>query len=52
VFKITCLITYPYLVFHGIDSYIVKIISCAAIVKPVISAVHAIVLKVPGFFQN
>jgi len=52
VFKITCLITYPYLVFHGIDSYIVKTISCAAIVEPVVSAAHAIISKVPGENQS
>jgi len=52
VFKITCLITYPYLVFHGIDSYIVKLMTCAAVIKPVVSAVHTIFSKVPGSNQS
>jgi len=52
IFKITCLITYPYLVIHGIDFYILKVISCAAIVEPVVAAVHAIFSKVPGSNQS
>jgi cellulose synthase/poly-beta-1,6-N-acetylglucosamine synthase-like glycosyltransferase len=39
---------YPYLVYHQIDSLMVKAVSVSAIVEPVASALHALTNKVPG----
>lgn len=47
IFKVLCLVTYPYLVFHRIDSYSIKLISCAAALEPILAAVHTVFAKVP-----
>lgn len=48
VCAMTALLVYPYLVFHHIDSFIVKAMSASAIIEPLLAAVHAINAKVPG----
>jgi hypothetical protein len=48
VAAMTALLAYPYLVFHKIDSFLVKIVSILALTEPVAAAIHAVVSKIPG----
>jgi hypothetical protein len=51
-FAMTALIVYPYLVYHRIDSFFVKLLSIAAIAEPMLAALHTIYAKVPGSNQH
>ncbi|GAX17621.1 hypothetical protein FisN_18Lu294 [Fistulifera solaris] len=45
---VTALLSCPYLVFNGVDSILVKVVSIFALIEPFVAALHAIVSKVPG----
>jgi hypothetical protein len=45
---VTALLSCPYLVFNGLNSILVKVVSIFALIEPSVAAIHAIVSKVPG----
>jgi hypothetical protein len=48
----TALIIYPYVVFHRIDSFFVKLLSSTAIVELMRASLHTVHAKVPGSNQH
>ena len=48
VAAMTVMLTYPYLVFHRIDSILVKTVSLFALTEPLVAALHAVISKIPG----